>query len=285
MAKKTKSASAKQPAGARRIFADVLSATEMAAHRRKDGIVLLPLGCFEMHGPHASMACDSFLAEASCRILAEEWDAIIMPTIHYTYPGASTPWPGTVSISFRETLDYVVAVMKAILRNGFRRLVVISLHGPSNSMVDLALRTVFEETGEIPILFAVPYGEISQEILKQYGANHDEGAQLLASLYICGRHGEFDPRATEAEKLEGPGWPFPSVSRLRRHGVNFPYYFVKPNNHVGRYPGLTLADAPKLAELYRRMILEKARGLPEDYAAYQRDMRKAFKDAPWKDMK
>ena len=79
-------------AGPRRVFADVMSSVEMAEHRKRDGIVLLPLGCFEMHCVHMGMSCDTFLVEAACRVLADEWDAVIMPPIHYTYPGASTPW-------------------------------------------------------------------------------------------------------------------------------------------------------------------------------------------------
>ena len=67
--------------------------------------------------------------------------------------------------------------------------------------------------------------------------------------------------------------------------MNLPYYFVEPNNHVGRYPGMTLEDAPRMAEIYTRLILEKAKGLPEDYEKYQKDMWGAIKKAPWKDMK
>ena len=116
---------------------------------------------------------------------------------------------------------------------------------------------------------------------EEFGQPHGEAAMLLASLYMVGRHGEFDPSATKTQKLEGPRYPFPSAWTLRKHGVTLPYYFVKPNNHVGRYPGLTLDDAPRLAEIYRDVILETARGLPEHYDRYQKDMWKAMEEAPW----
>jgi hypothetical protein len=282
----------KSPAGStgkKRIFADVMSATEMAAHRRRDGIVLLPLGCFEMHGVHASMDCDTFLVEAACRVLAEEWNAIIMPPLHYTYPGATTPWPGTVSISPRETLDHVIAVTRAILKNGFKKVILVNLHGPSVHVVTLALRSVFEETGQIPIAFAPRYDEFCDQVRQQWGQNHSEAAVLLASLYICGRHGEFDPAATKAQTLEGPKFPFSnsrgSTWKLIKHGVDLPFYFTEPNDHVGRYPGLKLEDAPKLAAMYRKIILDKARGVPEDYDQFQKAMWKAMKAAPWRDMR
>ena len=108
---------------------------------------------------------------------------------------------------------------------------------------------------------------------------------LLASLYMCGRHGDFDPAATRAETLEGPAYPFKSCGKLRRHGASFPYWFTQANNHVGRYPGLTLDDAPKLAAMYSKLILDAARGLPQDYAQFQKDMRQAVKAAPWNKVK
>jgi len=264
-----------------RIFADVMNTRELSAHQKRDGIVLLPLGCFEMHCVHMGMSTDTFLVEAACRVLAPEWNAVIYPPIHYCYPGASTPWPGSVSITPRETLDYVIAVVNAILDNGFRRLVLVSLHGPNAAMIQMALREVFETTGEIPILHSPDYREFCRRVQEEFGQPHGEAAMLLASLYMCGRHGEFDPSATKAQTLEGPAYPFKSAWNLRSHGVNLPYYFVEPNNHCGRYPGLTLNDAPRLAEIYTEVILKTAKGLPQAYEKYQKDMWKAMKDAPW----
>lgn len=285
MAKTRKSAKKKtrtsKTTGGKRIFADVMNTVEIEAHRRAGGIVLLPLGCFEMHSVHMGMSTDTFLVEAACRVLADQWKAIIYPPIHYCYPGASTPWAGTVSISPRDTLDYCISVVQAIIDNGFQKVVLVSLHGPNNPMIQMALRSIFEETGDIPILYAPDYGEFCRRVEAEYGQPHGEAAMLLASMYMCGRHGEFDPSATAGEKLEGPRYPFPSAGKLRKHGATMPYYFVEPNNHVGRYPGLTLDDAPRLAKLYTEVILETARGLPETYDKFQKEMWKAMEKAPW----
>ncbi len=268
-------------AASKKVHADTMTSPEMAVHRRRDGIVLLPVGCFEMHGVQVGLACDTFMVEAACRVLAEEWDAVIMPPIHYTYPGATARWPGGVPVTPLETLGYVIAVVKAILRNGFKKLVLVSLHGPNSPMIQVALRNVFEETGELPILFFPNEGGLLRMVEKEYGAPHGEAALYLASLYLCGRHGEFDPACSEDEKEPRRVPAFESLGKLGRHGVSMPYCYISPWDHVGNYPGLTLEDAPRLAHLYREAILEQARGLPEDYERYQQDMRQAMKDAPW----
>lgn len=271
-------------AAPRKVFADTMTSAEMAAHRRKNGILLLPVGCFEMHDAHVGLACDTFLVEAACRILAEEWGAVILPPIHYTYPGATARWPGSVRILPREALDYTIAVVKGILRNGFRRLVLVSMHGPNTPMIQVALRHVFEETGEVPILFMPDEGALWRRVEEEFGYPHGEAAYYLASLYICGRHGEFDPATSEKQMHPRHVPAFESLGKLWRRGVSGPLVYATRWDHVGRYPGLTLDDAPRVAEIFREQLLQQARGLPEEYERCQQDIWQALKDAPWDEL-
>jgi creatinine amidohydrolase/Fe(II)-dependent formamide hydrolase-like protein len=263
------------------MLADTMTSRQMAEHRRRDGILLLPVGCFEMHDMHVGLSCDTFSVEAVCRILAEEWDAVVLPPIHYTYPGATSRWPGSVAVRPREAMDYIAAVVKAILRNGFRKVVVVNVHGPSQEIIEAALRQVFEETGEAPIHFDMDYGAYMRRIEEEFGNPHGEAAFYLAALYICGRHGEFDPAVSEEEAHPRDVPAFESLGRLWRRGAAGPYVFVTPWSHVGQYAGLTLDDAPRAAEILRECLMEQARGLPGEYEQFQRDMRRALADAPW----
>lgn len=265
----------------KKILADTMTTIEMAELRRRNGIILLPVGCVEMHDQHVGLACDSFLAEAACRVLAEEWDAVVMPTIHYTYPGATARWPGTVSVRPIDALNHVMAVVTAILKNGFKRVFVVSLHGPSSPMIQVALRNVFEDTGELPALLEPAYYEACEQIEKEFHHPHEEAALYLASLYICGRHGEFDPACSEEEAEPRRVPALESMKPIRGKGVSMPYHFVSTWDHVGKYPGLTLDDAPRVAEIYREAILAKVEGLPEQYERYQKEMWAALDDAPW----
>jgi len=261
-------------------MADTMTTGELAAHRRRNGIVLLPVGCHEMHGTQIGLGCDTFEAEAACRVLAPEWDAVVLPPIAYTFGGATGPWPGTVSLHPRETMDYVSAVVRAILRNGFRRVVLISIHGPSRSYLAMVLRGVFDETGELPIQFHPQWGEFNRLVREEFGEGQASTASHLATLYICGRHGEFDP-AVIGDETAPRTVPLDSLVTLEKHDVHAPYRYLRPEDHVGRKPGLTLDDAPRLAEQFRQAVLTRAAGLPEDYERYQREMQQAIAGAPW----
>jgi len=269
--------------GRLRLYADTMTSGEMNEHRARNGILLLPVGCFEMHGYQAGMSTDSITAQAASEVFAREWDARILPPVHYTYPGASGPWPGTVSISPRATMDYLLAVIRAVLRNGFKKLVVVSSHGPNSSVLQMVFRTILDEDGEVPIHVGNT-GDFYQWVEEEYGHNHREAAKYLAALYMLGRADEMDPAASLDELAPGPSWPCESYGRLRRRGAGMAYYFLEPNQHVGRFPGLTLEDAPRLAERWKESLLEIARGLPEDYEAFQQDMRDALAEQPWRDL-
>ena len=260
-------------------LADTMSTVEMAEHRRRNGIVLLPVGCTEMHGIRVGLSCDSFEAEAVGRVLAEEWDAVLLPTIHYTYAGATTPWAGTISVLPHEAMNYVVAVVKAILRNGFRKIVLTSIHGPNTLLLPLALRTVFEETGEMPVLFSADYGEFYHRVTEQWPNMRSGGAAYLAVLRICGRHGEFDPTMHPGDVPRTS--PFESLRKLRTHKISVPYLFTRPEDHVGTLPGLTMEDAPRLARMYQEVLREQGKGFPEHYEEFQKDMRDLIARAPW----
>ncbi len=268
--------------GGRKFLADTMTTVEMAEHRRRNGIFLLPVGCCEMHGLHVGLSVDTFVAEATCRVLAHEWDALVMPPIHYTYAGATSPWPGTASVLPGEILNYVVAVVKGILRNGFKKLILVSHHGPNQEVLTMALRTVFEQTGEIPIFFKSNQSEFLRRVKEEWPNPHSESAAYLMSLYICGRHGEFDPTIKSGDV--GRTFPYESFRRLAEHGVSMPYYFQRPEDHVGTYPGLSLDDAPRLAQIYREVLHEQARGLPEHYEEFQEYMRKMIESAPWENL-
>jgi hypothetical protein len=276
-----KSRARSDKAAPRKVVADTMTSPQMAAHRRRNGILLLPIGCFEMHDMHVGLSCDTFTVEATCRILAQEWDAVVLPPIHYTYPGATARWPGSVRIMPREALDYVIAVIKGIFRNGFKRLVLVSVHGPNTPMIEVAMRQVFEETGDLPILFMLDEGPFRRQVEEEFGHPHGEAAYYLAALHICGRHGEFDPAISQGEMQPRHVPAFESLGKLWRRGVSGPYVFASRWGHVGRYPGLKLTDAPRLAEIFREHLLEQARGLPEEYEECQQEIWQALKDAPW----
>ncbi len=118
----------------------------------KDSVLLLPLGQTEEHGRHLQVGCDTIIAtrvaDAVAQRIAGEVPILVLPPIPYGYvPKAATRWPGTFRVRQRVVIDYLSDVCCSAVHMGFKKLVVISTHGPHGDIARLAAREVFDETG------------------------------------------------------------------------------------------------------------------------------------------
>ena len=55
-------------------------------------------------------------------------------------------------VSIRQGIDYLGAIARSLLRQGFKRQIYISLHGPAHMTCSPMVRDFFDETG-VPILY------------------------------------------------------------------------------------------------------------------------------------
>ena len=64
-------------------------------------IALLPVGCYEQHGPELPLDTDSLIAEELASRLAKLWlngRAFLLPCVHYTPTEPNKNFAGTVSV-------------------------------------------------------------------------------------------------------------------------------------------------------------------------------------------
>ena len=61
-------------------------------------VAVLAFGAIEQHGPHLPVGTDWLRAEAIARRLAEELDALLLPTMPYGCSREHMAFPGTVTL-------------------------------------------------------------------------------------------------------------------------------------------------------------------------------------------
>jgi hypothetical protein len=261
----------------RHVRMELQTSREVQEYLAHNDLVILPVGCFEMHGPLVPLGCDGFHAWAQGIILADTWKCLTLPPVFYTFPGASGPWPGTVEISTRATQDYVGAVVEALLRNGFRRVVLCGSHGPLRPVFECLVRDLFTRTGQIA-LHLNPRLFPREEFTAALGYPPGEDAMTLASLRLLGWHGAYDPQCA-VEKWGD--MPFESLAELRKWDVALPWTFNRDYQHTGLRACLKLEDADKIIAVMTEAAAAYA-GLPAAFARYQQDMAALHEEAPWK---
>ncbi len=162
-----------------------MTRTDVARLRRKP-VVLLPVGAIEQHGPHLPVGADLIQPMTVLERVAEKTGAILAPPIPYGVVQTSRPFPGSVGVSFDALRAYSRDVLADLVRNGFKRVVVVSGHAEGAHLAALreAAKEVVDRGGaDITVLsdYDVVYGSEFSE--RSEGDGHSgkvETSRLLA---------------------------------------------------------------------------------------------------------
>ena len=120
-----------------------LTSEEFAAIVREDPVVILPVGALEEHGRHLPLGADMMQPLHVLEELARRTGAYVAPPIPYGVCTTTRPFPGTVRVSVEALKAFVRDVLADLVRNGVRRVMIVSGHAGREHM--MALRAAAQE--------------------------------------------------------------------------------------------------------------------------------------------
>jgi 3-dehydro-scyllo-inosose hydrolase len=104
--------------------------------RRRNDVVIIPVGTTENHGDHANSGLDNFMvsqiAEGVRRYTAKQGREVILahnPLTYGGHPYHHIGMPGTVQVPQEVVVETLVYVMLGLWNDGFRKQIVINNHG------------------------------------------------------------------------------------------------------------------------------------------------------------
>jgi len=97
------------------------------------GLVIIPIGSVEEHGPHLPLGLDTFAAEAYAEEIAphlesEGFDVVLAPAIYYGVAQQALGFPGTLSVKPDTLASLLTDVGSALSNHGFKNLVMLNGH-------------------------------------------------------------------------------------------------------------------------------------------------------------
>ncbi|HUU03762.1 MAG TPA: 3-dehydro-scyllo-inosose hydrolase [Myxococcota bacterium] len=130
------------------------------ANRRKNDIVLIPVGCTELHGQHTISAMDTLFVSAiveGVRRYTEKKGApvnLALPPLMYGgHPYHHLGMPGTVIVREHVVREMMIDVMLGLWNDGFRKQVIVNNHGQL-WMLESAIQE-FQKRYQLPGIFRV----------------------------------------------------------------------------------------------------------------------------------
>ena len=104
--------------------------------RRKNDIVLLPVGCTENHGMHANSGLDTFMVTQICeavrRYTAKKGYEVSLafPPLNYGgHPYHHVGMPGTMMLPQEVVVEVLIHAMLGLWNDGYRKIIVVNNHG------------------------------------------------------------------------------------------------------------------------------------------------------------
>ncbi len=199
---------------------------EIAALReRNGGLLLLPLGATEQHGPHLPVAMDTLLAEAVCHAVSEKTGVPVMSALRYTVSQGHTPkWPGTFSLRHETFISVLNEIADWAVATGWRRLLLVNSHFGNDASARVAVDQIrLRHLGKLQIGLRHVF-QLSPEIWNAYTvdaddlhANRAETSLMLhlhPDLVHTGRLAEAD----DPDRTAGTVFSYP-VSQTSLNGV------------------------------------------------------------------
>lgn len=128
-----------------------LTGWEVEEYLKRNDVLFVPVGPVEQNGG-APTDVEYVIPLAYAQELAEKGDGLVMPYLAYFYPGGTTSSRATVHVSTSESLPYLKALVRSLVRQGFRRIVFLTSHGPSQQTMLPLVRETFDEL-HVPVLW------------------------------------------------------------------------------------------------------------------------------------
>ena len=216
-----------------------LTNTEVEAYLSRNDIIFIPVGNVEVHGGLPE-DCEYVGPLAFATKMAEETDGLVFPYLAYFFPGGTVVGKGTVYVTPSEGLAYIKAIAHSLLRQGFRRQIYLTAHGPSPQTLSPLIREFFDETKD-PILYIELGG-----LMNKVKADHTK--VLFGAYSVMGRLEDIPLNVTQVM----PEHPMdPSLNKLQSLGPGsgaVGSYFGDPGEHGGLAKPITAEQRSQWAK-------------------------------------
>lgn len=258
--------------------------TEVEEYLAHNDIIIVPVGTVELHGGFP-LDSETVISEAFALKMAEACDGLVLTGLPYFYAGATASGRGTVQVSIRQGIDYLSAIAHSLLRQGFKRQIYISFHGPAYMTVSPMVRDFFDETG-VPIL----YMDLTMQMLnkaKDLFKSMDSFHAITVGAYQVMKRLEDIPCTTKYQHRKPQSCEtFNDIFGLAYQSGSIGYYFADHDDHMSTSEIPDEETREKMAaegqaiieQIVGRMDMLNVTRQMEDLEAYNKEVAKKY---PW----
>jgi creatinine amidohydrolase len=184
---------------ARRSIYD-LTSPAVAELLGSNGLVVIPIGSVEQHGPHLPCGTDTMAADLVAAELAEILDAVVVPAGQYGVTPIHAGHPGTISLRRDVFESYLSNLCEEMVAMGARTFVFVNWHEGNIASLDAVATDLQSKNNVLVVTANACY--TAQRIYTPAGGEltHGGGIETLAVL-------AHDPELARVDLVREPSRP------------------------------------------------------------------------------
>jgi creatinine amidohydrolase len=130
------------------------------------GVCMLPMGVIEKHGPSGPLGTDVINVHHVTVTAAAQEYAIVFPQYYVGQIFEAKHQPGTIAYSTRLQLDFLQETVSEMVRNGCRKVAIVSGHGGNNNLVSFFAQTQLDSPKDYVVYVISSAGTAEPEAAK-----------------------------------------------------------------------------------------------------------------------
>jgi creatinine amidohydrolase len=228
-----------------------------ALQKLHGGLLVLPTGATEQHGPHLPINCDTLIAQAVCWRASALTGVPVLPALAYTVSvGHTAKWPGTFSLRHETYIATLREIAAWAIATGWKRLIIVNSHFGNDASQRVAVDQIRTEfLGRLQIATKNTFSltpAIWQDFIADAEDLHANKAETDLLLHLAPELVNFDRAADDPDRTTNTVFSHP-VAQTSLNGVTgFP---SRASAEDGRAMIEQMGNA--LAEILRRASTEE----------------------------
>lgn len=243
-----------------------LTQPEAEAILKRSGLVIIPMGSVEQHGPHLPCGTDYLASLVIGQKVAEMVDGLLIPFCPVGVTPFHMSFAGTLTLQPQTFIAVVEDICASLAQHGAKRVVFLNWHEGNTASMNLAGVSVQQRYRLRVLVVQACY--IAFELFgKECGLTHGGELEVLPVL-------AYDPSLVHLERATNPSSPERArkIDALRRGRAGYPFLKdireIAPTGWYGQPQNATLERAKeflnKVAEAAADYIRSTFRELGED---------------------
>ena len=149
--------------------------------RVENGIVVLPIGSIDGHGPHLPLSSDTIISTYLAHQLANHVNALVLPAIPFGLktdpPASGGEFPGAINLRASTLTNVVLDILRACYRDGARRFLILDSHMANLGAVRESLHLFMDHAPGARVMSVMWWDVTSEETRNQIAEETGVGRQ------------------------------------------------------------------------------------------------------------